>query len=118
MHLGVNPPALQRLHLHAAAGDHGHLAGFEEDHPAGMLENGGDIGGDEHLAFAQTDDHPAGIPDPGRDDLIRFAGRHDDHAVRSFEQRQGPPDGFHQASIRRIKSVRSGGRWSQYRSRI
>ena len=71
---GLTSAAVQGLALHAVAGDHRHLARFQEDHPAGVLQDGGDVGGDELLALAQADHHAAGVADAGRDDLVRLVG--------------------------------------------
>ncbi len=82
--------------------DDRHLARFEENHPASMLENGRDIRGDEHLTLPQPDHHPAGIADAGGDDLIRLERRQHHHPVGALQVEQGAPT----ASVRLYSSAR------------
>ena len=67
-------PTFQSLHLHPLAGDNRHLARLQKDHPPGMFQDSRQVGGHEHLAFAQADHHAAGVADARGDDLIRFFG--------------------------------------------
>ena len=61
-----------------------------------MFEDGGDIGGDEVLAFAQPDDHAAGVADAGADHLVRLVSREQDDAVRALDLLEGAAGGFGQ----------------------
>ena len=45
--------------LHAVRGHHRHLAVLEDHHVARVGEDRRDVGGDEHLALAESDDHAA-----------------------------------------------------------
>src|SRR5690606_4387005 len=63
-HVGQVLLALDRLvvaveYLDAVAGDRGGIALLQEDHAARGLQDRGDVGGDEVLAFAQADQQRA-----------------------------------------------------------
>ncbi len=74
--LGRHRLAGQGLELHALARHHGHLAVLQEDHAPGVLQDGGDVGGDEGLAVAQADGHAAGVAQPGDHQPIGLAAGH------------------------------------------
>ncbi len=77
---------LEGLDRSAFTRDHGDLVAFEEGDLAGVLEDGGHIGGDQHFAFAEPDHHAAGVADAGGDDLVWFIGGDDHDAVMALEQ--------------------------------
>ncbi len=51
-----------------------------------VLKDRRDVGGDEHFALPDPDDHPAGVAKSCGDDLVRFAGGEQHDAVGAFEQ--------------------------------
>ena len=75
----------------AGQGEDGHVAVGEEVDVARMVEDAGDVGGDEVLAFADADNHWRA--EAGDDDLVRLKGR--EHAQRegAGEALDGAADG-------------------------
>src|SRR5512143_1281462 len=73
------------FHLHLVASDDSHLVGFEENDPAGMVQDGGDIGGNEILSLAKADNNAAGIADTGADNLVGLVSTHEHDAVSALD---------------------------------
>ena len=61
-----------------------------------MLQDGGHVGGDEHLPLADAHHHAAGVADAGGDNLIRLLRREQDDAMSSLQQGKRLAGGFHQ----------------------
>ena len=66
--------------LHALRGDDGEVAIGKEEQIAGVIKNGGDIGGDEVFVLAQADDGGRAVA--GGDDLVGLI--HRDHGQREY----------------------------------
>ena len=71
----------------AGAGEDGELAVGEEVDVAGVVEDSGDVGGEEELAFADADD--GGWTHAGGDELIGVVGGHDADGEGSGEAADG-----------------------------
>ncbi len=76
----------------AFAGEDGELAVGEEVDVAGVVEDSGDVGGEEELAFADADD--GGRTHAGGDELVGVVGGEDADGEGSGEAVDGLADGF------------------------
>jgi len=76
----------------AIAGEHGELAVGEEVDVAGVVEDSGDVGGEEELAIADADD--GGRAHAGGDELVGVVGGHDSDGEGSGEVFDGFANGF------------------------
>ena len=90
---------VQSEDLHPLPGDDRHLTVLQEDHSSRVLQYGRQVRGHKHLILAKADDHPAGVPQARRHDLIRFTGGHHNHGVGAFHMLQGPPHGLDQSTL-------------------
>src|SRR5437867_8496308 len=88
--LADGPALLIRGH-DAALGDYRDLPIVQEEDIARVVQDGGDVGGDEVLVLAQA--HDEGRTIARRDDLHRVARRHGAESVAPRETRQRAPDG-------------------------
>ena len=77
--------------LDAGEGEDGHVAVGEEVDVAGVVEDAGNVGGDEGLALADADDD--GRAEAGDDDLVRLGGGEDAEGEGSGEAFDGAADG-------------------------
>jgi hypothetical protein len=50
-----------------------------------MLQDGGEIGGDEHFIFTKTYDNSTSIPDSGGDDAIRLLRAEKNYAMMTLD---------------------------------
>ncbi len=89
----------ERLDGDAAAGNHGDLARFQEDHTAGVFEDRRQIRGYEHLVLTVTDHDPAGVANPGSHNFIGLARAEDHDPVGAFKQAEGLASSFDQAAL-------------------
>ena len=100
--------------LDALAGEDGHVAVGEEVEVAGVVEDAGDVGGDEVFAIADADD--GGRADAGGDDFVGLVGGEDADGEGSGEALDGAADGFFEGNgvagslWRRRVPARRGGR--------
>ncbi len=78
--------------LDAVEGEDGHVAVGEEVDIAGVVEDAGNVGGDEVLAFAYADDD--GRAGAGGDDLVGLGGGEDAEREGSGEALDGAADGI------------------------
>ncbi len=99
---GLDGLAVQRAEGRAVAGNDRHLAVFQEDHAPGMLEDGRHVGGDEHLAIAETDRHAAGVAQAGRDQRAGLAAGEGDDRARSPQLAERQPHGLGQRAARLV----------------
>ena len=76
----------------AGEGEDGHFAVGEEVDVAGVVEDAGDVGGDEVFAVADADDD--GWSGAGGDDLVGLVGGEDAEGEGSGEALDGAADGF------------------------
>ena len=76
----------------AVAGEHGDIAIGEEVDVAGVVQDAGDVGGEEVLAFAEADDGGRAVA--GGDDLVGLVGGEDADGEGSVEAAGGAADGF------------------------
>jgi hypothetical protein len=90
--VAVDGVAVEVGELDAGEGEDGHVTVGEEVDVAGVVEDSGDIGGDERLAFADADDH--GRPEAGGDDLVRFGGGKNAEGECAGETLYGAADGY------------------------
>ena len=67
-----------------------------------MFEDGGHVGGDEHLAFAEADGHPAGVAQAGRDQRVGLARRKGDDGAGPAQLAQGQAHGLGQRALRAV----------------
>ncbi len=77
--------------LDAVEGEDGHVAVGEEVDVAGVVEDAGNVGGDEVLAFAYADDD--GRAEARGDDLVGLGGGEDAEGEGSGEALDGAADG-------------------------
>ena len=77
--------------LDALAGEDGHVAVGEEVEIAGVVEDAGDVGGDEVFAIADADD--GGGSKAGDDDFVGVVGGEDAEGEGSGEALHGAADG-------------------------
>src|SRR5690606_8781528 len=94
--LRIDRHPVERLHVIGVARDGRYLAALKEDHPARVLEDGRDVGRDEHLAVAQAERHTARVADPHRNQTIRLVSGEDDDRVRAAQPQNGAADRFDQ----------------------
>ena len=88
----------------AGGGEDGHVAVGEEVDVAGVVEDAGDVGGDEVLAVADADDD--GRAEAGGDDLVGLGGGEDAEGEGSGEALDGAADGvFERDGLRRRLSA-------------
>ena len=66
--------AVERDDLEPVAQHDGHLAAFEKDHPPRVLEDGGQVGRDEHFALPHAHRHAARVADARSDHAIGLRG--------------------------------------------
>ncbi len=78
--------------LDAVEGEDGHVAVGEEVDVAGVVEDAGNVGGDEVLAFAYADDD--GRPGAGGDDFVGLGGGEDAEGEGAGEALDGAADGI------------------------
>ena len=76
----------------AVEGEDGHVAVGEEVDVAGVVEDAGDVGGDEVFAFADADDD--GRAEAGGDDLVGLVRGEDAEGEGAGEALDGAADGF------------------------
>jgi hypothetical protein len=76
----------------AGEGEDGHVAVGQEVNVAGVVEDAGNVGGDERLAFAHADDY--GRPGAGGDDFVGLGGGKDTKRKGSGEALDGAADGY------------------------
>ena len=92
--------------LDAGEGEDGHVAVGEEVDVARVVQDAGDVGGDERLAFADADDD--GRAEAGGDDLVGLGGGEDAERKGSGEALDGAADGdFERDGRRRRRRRRS-----------
>jgi hypothetical protein len=73
--------AVQVGHLDTVGGDRGHLPVFEKGQAPRVAQDGRDVTGNIHLAFAVANGHPASVAQAGRDQAIRLVlAEHDNRA--------------------------------------
>jgi hypothetical protein len=84
--------AVKVSELDAGEGEDGHVAVGEEVDVAGVVEDAGNVGGDEVLAFADADDD--GRAEAGGDDLVRLGGGEDAEREGAGEALDGAADGY------------------------
>jgi hypothetical protein len=82
------PPAGEVGEHDAGRGDPGEVAVLEEDHPPGVGEDGGRVGGEELLALAEPEDEGGAVA--GGDDLAHRLG-----AVARRRRRRHGGEGVH-----------------------
>ncbi len=75
-----------------AGGEDGDVAVLEEDDVAGVVEDAGDVGGEEVFAVADADD--GGRAEAGGDEFVGFAGGEDADGEGAGEALDGAADGF------------------------
>uniref|UniRef100_E6QK49 Uncharacterized protein n=1 Tax=mine drainage metagenome TaxID=410659 RepID=E6QK49_9ZZZZ len=73
LYLALDEVAVEVGEGNAGTGEDGHVAIVEEVEIAGVVEDAGDVGGDEELVFAESDDD--WWAEAGGDDLVGFAAR-------------------------------------------
>lgn len=91
----------------AVAGDYGELAVGEEVDVAGVVEDSGDVGGEEEFAVAEADD--GGRAHAGGDELVGVVGRHDADGEGSGEAVDGLADGIFKGRPHGRSAVDEGG---------
>ena len=88
--LPVHGVAIDGGDVHPVGGDHRHVAVLEDHHVARMRENGGDVGGHEHLPAPQSHHH-APRPLLGCHQPVRSRRGDDADGVGALHLRQRPP---------------------------
>ena len=76
----------------AGGGKDGELAVGEEVDVAGVVEDAGDVGGEEELAIAEAED--GGRAEAGGDELVGLVGGEDADGEGPGEAADGAADGF------------------------
>ena len=97
MHLFFQGIAVQSGSPEAIPGHHCHLPALQEDHLAGVLQDSGDVGCNEHLSISQAYGHAAGVADPGSDKPVRLTTGHHHDAVGTLKTVESLPGGLLQA---------------------
>jgi hypothetical protein len=87
----VDGVAVEVGEFDAGQGEDGHVAVGQEVDVAGVVENAGNVGGDEGFAFAYADHD--GRPESGSDDLVRLGGGENAQRERSSESLDGAANG-------------------------
>ena len=90
--LALDGLAVEVGELDAVEGEDGHVAVGEEVDVAGVVEDAGNVGGDEVFAFADADDD--GRSGAGGDDLVGLGGGEDAEGEGSGEALDGAADGI------------------------
>jgi len=83
-------PRVEREGAKAIGRDRRQLAVLEEDDLLGVAHEGGDVGGDEHLAVADAEHHGRAVA--GHQDAVGHAGVADGDAISAFDLTQGGAD--------------------------
>lgn len=94
MNLRGNGAAVEIHDGEVISGDHRHLPAFQKNHPAGIFEDGGYVGGDEHFVIAKPEGDAAGVADAGADEAIRLISAHQDDGAGSLKMAERPTSGF------------------------
>ena len=89
--LALDGLAVEVGELDAVEGEDGHVAVGEEVDVAGVVEDAGDVGGDEVFAFADADDD--GRAGARGDDLVGLGGGEDAESEGAGEALDGAADG-------------------------
>ncbi len=84
--------AWKSVRVHAGGGEDGDFAVGEEVDVAGVVEDAGDVGGEEVFAFADAED--GGWAHAGGDELVGFVGGEDADGEGSGEALDGAADCF------------------------
>ena len=90
-------PAFEVREGDSGEGEDGELAVGEEVDVAGVVEDAGDVGGEEELALADADD--GGRAHAGGDELVGVVGGHDSDGEGSGEVLDGLADGFFEGEV-------------------
>ncbi len=95
--LAADGAAVEAGEVDAFGGEDGEVAVVQEEHVAGVAEDGGDVGGDEIFAFAEADDD--GRAGAGGDDLVGVGGGDDGEGEDAGELEDGFADGVLEAAV-------------------
>ena len=79
---------VERDDLEPVAQNDGHLPVFEKDHLPRVIEDGGQVGRDEHLPLPHTHRHAARVADARSDHAVGLAAIHQHDGLRALEPQE------------------------------